>query len=140
MPPPRTHGEHPTAVHRLVPRAVDNPTREARPSPSPASLPPAGGSRRMWRILERRAHRDRDPLPSRRLVIAGSDRDWRPLLGQALDDHPRHLADVGEHLLARGTPGGGTVALQLRLREREPPAPVAGLGDGLVGPSPEGPS
>src|SRR4051794_48867 len=66
----------------------------------------------MWRILERRAHRDRDPLPSRRLVIAGSDRDWRPLLGQALDDHPRHLADVAEHLLARGTPGGGTVGHQ----------------------------
>src|SRR3954447_10144038 len=34
----------------------------------------------------------------------------------------------------------GNLALQLRLREREPPAPVAGLGDGLVGPSPEGPS
>src|SRR5213080_4722422 len=32
------------------------------------------------------------------------------------------------------------LTLQLRLREREPPAPVAGLGDGLVGPSPEGPS
>src|SRR4051794_25337652 len=66
----------------------------------------------MWRVLERRAHRDRDPLPSRRLVIAGSDRDWRSLLGQALDDHPRHLANVGEHLLARGTPGGGTVGHQ----------------------------
>src|SRR5436853_3744519 len=31
------------------------------------------------------------------------------------------------------------LTLQLRLREREPPAPVASLGDGLVGPSPEGP-
>src|SRR4051794_30734301 len=66
----------------------------------------------MRRILERRADRDRDPFPGRRLLIVGSDRDRRSLLDQALDDHPGHLADVGEHLLARGAPGGGAVGQQ----------------------------
>src|SRR3954447_5527868 len=39
---------------------------------------------------------------------------WHLLLGQALHDHPRHLADVAENLLAGGTPGGGAVGQQRR--------------------------
>src|SRR4051795_4642851 len=66
----------------------------------------------MRRILERRADRDDDPLSGGRLLVVGSDRDRRSLLDQALDDHPGHLADVGEHLLARGAPGGGAVGQQ----------------------------
>src|SRR3954462_11117760 len=66
----------------------------------------------MRRILERRTDRDHDPLSGGRLLIVGSDRDRCSLLDQALDDHPGHLADVGAHLLARGTPGGGPVGQQ----------------------------
>src|SRR3954447_8902848 len=58
------------------------------------------------------ADRDHDPLSGGRLLIVGSDRDRCSLLDQALDDHPGHLADVGEHLLARGAPGGGAVGQQ----------------------------
>src|SRR3954447_13847214 len=85
--------------------------------PSPPGLPrrPVGGSRRMRRaLLERCADRDHDLLPPHRLLVGGGGRDRCPLFGEALDDHLGHLPDVGEHLLARGAPGGGAVGQQGR--------------------------
>src|SRR3954470_7583906 len=72
--------------------------RPGSPPPLTGLPPPMGGSRRMRRVLEGRTDRDRDPLPGRRLLVGGGGRDRRSLLGQTLDDHLDHLADVAEHL------------------------------------------
>src|SRR5215217_4136092 len=79
-------------------------TREGPGSPSSLtrSPPPARGSCRV-----RCADRDRDdnPLPGRRLLpVGGGGRDRHAALGHLLDDHPHHLADVTESLLARSAP------------------------------------
>src|SRR4051794_17068104 len=85
----------------------------------------------MRRVLERRADRDHDPLLRHQLLVRGGGRKRRALLGQALDDHRRHLADVAEHLLARGAPGGGAVGQQRRAVAV--PHAVLGLEDGREG-------
>src|SRR3954454_23283480 len=59
MPPPRTHGEHPTAVHRLVPRAVEN--REGRTVANPAE-PSLLNRTRPRRSLARRRSRTGRPF------------------------------------------------------------------------------
>src|SRR4051794_23163636 len=106
MPPPRTQGEYSRRRAPACPPArwITH-GRPGSPSPLTGLPPPMGGSRRMRRVLEGRTDRDHDPLTGCRLLVGGDGRDRRSLLGQALDGHLDHLADVAEHLLARGAPG-----------------------------------